>query len=321
MLTLLFASYISCAPAKDSAEPLVDRGWVHAHEEYEGGAFMAIWEAAPGELWVVGGQEAEGFVLVGEKDSWVPLTLPAETPLLNWVHGTSARDVWVGGLSGTILHWDGSSWSDYSVEMEEAIWGIHAKGVDSVIAVGGTSRWGGERGKILALQDGGFAEVPLPEQLSAVSNLFKVSYLNDQYWAVGAGGALLYGDENGFSAVGTGMAADLITIVSSSSALHAVGGRGTGVYFPILDGEQQAAIQLPAGINGVDDTESGVLVVGERGYSAEIANGEIQEHTAVTFDVLHAALVDSKGERYAVGGNLFTADSFFHGTLLYWGTE
>lgn len=319
-MTWLLLFYTACTESKDSAEPseALSAGWSHVFEEDVRGAFMSIWEAQPGDIWAVGGQEGAGFVVRGAKDTWEELDVPPQTPLLNWVHGTSQNDVWVGGLAGTLLHWDGSAWSDYSIEMDEAIWGIYANSETSVIAVGGESRWGGSVAKILSLKDGGFVEVDLPEPLSELGNLFKVSCLDDVFWAVGAQGALLYGDENGFSAVGTGLAADLITIVHSSDRLHVVGGRGTGLYFEVKNGVAQEPMQLPAGINGVAASDSGTLLVGERGYTALLEDDALEEQTSVTFDVLHAALVDSQGEHYAVGGNLFTAESFFHGTFLHW---
>ena len=65
----------------------------------EGGLWSA-WGPAPDDVWVVGGQADAGVVLRGDENGFTALDVPGETPLLNWVHGTSASDVWVGGLSG-----------------------------------------------------------------------------------------------------------------------------------------------------------------------------------------------------------------------------
>ena len=108
-------------PSKDVVEDeLLD--WHISVENDERGAFLSAWSPKEDEIWVVGGLPSTGVVLKGNKDiGWTEVALPENTPLLNWIHGTSETDIWVGGLYGSILHWNGSEWFDHSQEVEEAV--------------------------------------------------------------------------------------------------------------------------------------------------------------------------------------------------------
>ena len=77
------------------------------------------------------------------------------------------------------------------------------------------------------------------------------------------------------------------------------------------------ARQATAGLNGVQVLADGrAVVVGERGIAGlyDPATDSLEESPAPTSDVLHAAW--QHGDQvYAVGGNLYTADDFFHGSV------
>jgi hypothetical protein len=45
---------------------------------------------------------------------------------LSAVMGTSARSVWVAGANGTILHWDGATWSAVPSGTTRGIWTLWA---------------------------------------------------------------------------------------------------------------------------------------------------------------------------------------------------
>ena len=98
-----------------------------------------------------------------------------------------------------------------------------------------------------------------------------------------------------------------------------VGGRGTGILTTVMQQQLGEVYPCPAGLNGVHVfAEDRAFVVGERGYAAsmDINDGSIVEWPSITLDVLHATFVDSTGLVYAVGGNLFTADQYFHGIIM-----
>ena len=322
MFTVFSMLLFHCTKSEiDSSEPVVedDLSWTSTIVDDERGLLMSIWEAGEYDIWVAGGQTDKGLLIRCQTQDctqadWEELSLPEDTPLLNWIHGTTANDVWVGGISGTLLHWNGSTWEDYSFEMSEAIWGIHAD-ENSVTVVGGTSRWGGDTAVVSSLQGGDFINIEMPDVLSDVSNLFKVTATAEDTWIVGEQGTLMQCAAE-CSPIPTGLATDLITITADGNQVHLVGGRGTGIYSSIVDGGLGEVIQVPAGLNGVSAREGQVLVAGERGYAAFLENEQLVEIPSVTLDVLHAALIDSQGRAFAVGGNLFTAEPTFHGVLL-----
>ena len=317
---------IGCiAKTTDSSFDPANQQWRSVIEDDERGAWMSIWQAPEGEIWIVGGQPEEAKILKCshtrcDMDSFEEMELPQGTPLLNWVHGTSNVDVWVGGLQGTLLHWNGVDWEDYSQPIEEAIWGIYALSSDEVYAVGGTSRWGGTEAVVFSKSTDGFVSIPLPTELEDLPNLFKVSHDGDKFWLVGQQGALLQ-CETECVPIPTGITADLITISNQGNRLHVVGGRGTGIYFLIEDGVLGDIQQVPAGMNGVDAQNDSVFMVGERGYASLLEHGTEQELPSITLDVLHAAMISDEGLGYAVGGNLFTSDPFFHGIVLTYQVE
>jgi hypothetical protein len=325
----LLILYISCdGKTTDTADPLIIQDtsdstpsieWDVAKENAPEGLFMSAWAFSDDDIWIVGGQVDSGLVLRGATDQWEPLELPQDTPLLNWVNGTSNTDIWVGGLQGTLLHWNGSAWEDHSLDIEEAIWGIYAVSATDVIAVGGESKWGGSVATIAHYDGSEWANIDLPDELSDASNLFKVSHDGSQYWIVGAEGALITGDGESFEALPSGITTDLITVHHNGERTQIVGGRGTGLVIDIdLNGNLSSPVQAITGLNGVhiiDDSQS--FVVGERGYGAFYSNGQFEEIEAITVDVLHATFSSPNGTIYAVGGNLFTSDPTFHGILLY----
>ena len=305
----------------DTAPPAsATLSWSAVAEDVPEGAFLSVWGPSADDVWVVGGQYDAGYVLRGSGSDWSPQPLPEGTPLLNWVHGTSSSDIWLAGLSGTLLHWDGSAWTDHSVETDAAFWGLYAHPSGEVLAVGGASRWGGEAAMIWRYDGSAWASVDLPEPFTELTNLFKVNHDGSQYWLVGAGGAALAGDGASFSAVATGYAGDLVTVTrGDGDDIVVVGGRGTGVVLSSSGDRLSVVSEANAGLNGAWIYPSGqAVVVGERGYSAVFSPSDesINETVGITLDILHATWGQAGGKMYAVGGNLNTAEEYFHGVVL-----
>ena len=304
--------------------PLID--WQPIFTEDDVGAWLSAWGQDEGDVWVVGGQPEVGAIRRGPIDNLVLFDLPAGVPLLNWVHGTSPADVWVGGVQGTLLHWDGSAWTDHSLEVEEAIWGIYAVSADEVYAVGGESGFGGEQALALAWSGDGWTRLELPSELADLRNIFKVHHDGTALWMVGQGGAALRSEDGQtLQAVPTSTSADLVTANRplSGGPLVVVGGRGTGVVLEVDSeaGSPRLAVkaQSQGGLNGVQVYPSGVaVVVGEAGVSGlyHLDSDRLDEVLPTTRDVLHATCGVPGGRMLAVGGNLFTSDDLFHGTIL-----
>lgn len=292
-----------------------DGAWLRAHVPPD----------TPETIWLVGGQPTEGAIKRGNSlTGFETVELPTNTPLLNWADGSS-DNLWVGGLNGTVLHWNGSVWSDHSIGVPEAIWGLTVDNeTGTVIAVGGSSRWGGESAVAYRYDNDEWFPLVLPTELDRLNNLFKVAYDGSNYWMVGSSGAMIYGSLDGLTAVPTGLTQDLITVSSSpaASSVHIVGGRGTGLYTTGNTGAIEPPTQFIAGINGIAmNADSHGLLVGEMGYGAFLSNdGSIlYEPSPATTHILHAAAVhsiDGKQYWYAVGGNLGTAESTFEGSIL-----
>ena len=292
--------WLACTgKALDSSTPEeISPTWRVVEENLPQGVLMSVWGGTDDDVWVVGGQYDQGFVLRGSGDTWTEVPIPEQTPLLNWVHGLSSEDVWVAGLSGALIHWNGREWTDHSLDITESFWGVFVQSSDRVIAVGGESRWGGETARIYFYDGQSWTETDLPAEWQGASNLFKASYVDDQFWMVGASGASLFGTEQGVTSVPTGMTTDLITVHKHENREEGVvvGGRGTGLIATISSGQLQSVQQFPAGLNGVYALGDGrAVVVGERGYGAiyDIETGDTTEITSVTLDVLHATFVDS----------------------------
>lgn len=290
--------------------------WRFAEQGAPEGVFLSAWGASGDDVWVVGGQPDRGAVLRGAGTSFAPIDLPPGVPLLTWVHGTSADDVWVAGIEGTVLHWDGDDWNDRSLDTDQALWGIHAR-PGAVRAVGGQSSWGGDAAVAAEWDGTAWTFLDLPPELDELSSLFKVTWDGDAWWVVGAGGVALTGSP--LQTVGTGFAQDLVTVDASGGPLVVVGGRGTGAVLERAGEGLAVTAQARAGLQGVDviDAER-ALVCGENGLTGlyDVAGDALVEVPPLTTDVLHGCFVAPDGRPYAVGGNLFTSGDTFMGTIL-----
>lgn len=306
-------------PAGDTdAAPLI--AWEPVLQADARGAFLMAWADGSGDVWVVGGQPETGIVLRGTASNLAEVPLPEGTPLLNWVHGTGPDDVWVGGLNGTVLHWDGAAWSDRSLEMEEAVWGLYAMGPGDVWAVGGTSAWGGQTARIRHRTGETWDDVALPDVLTDLGNLFKVHHDGTTLWSCGFAGSVVRSDDGStLTAVPTGYAGDIVTVHGQPGQDPVfVGGRGTGAILEV-DGDAVSVVETArAGLSGVHVLPDGrAIVVGERGLAGvyDTASDTLTEAPVPTEDVLHGVVVDGEGRVWAAGGNLYTAGDAFEGSL------
>lgn len=298
--------------------------WEVVVDDDDRGMLMSAW-GAPGEpAWVVGGSLTGGGVAfrLDPDGALSEVDLPDQTAMLTWVHGRSADDVWLAGLYGTLLHWDGQDWTDRSWDVEEAFWGVHAGPDGTVVAVGGPFRQVGSA-PVIARGDRstGLEAVAIPDELADFTdNLFKVHHDGvDRFLAVGAGGvALSLGSTGEASALATGTARDLVTVHGVGDDLVGVGGRGTGGLFEWNGAAWEEVGATPAGVSGVHVLPDGhAVVVGENGYAGRWLRpgATVVESAPVTTDLLHAVWVDpDDGTAWAVGGSWFGTD--YTGTLL-----
>lgn len=333
LVGVMLAMLASCDPDpvqtdvdQDTDAPTAALTWSVHRDADPLGMFMSAWGTGASDVWIVGGQPDEGVLLRGGPGGLDPIDLPEGTPMLNWVHGTSASDVWLAGLRGTLLHWDGSTFTSHSQDVPEAFWGVHAA-EGQVLAVGGPFRAEGQQ-PILYHHDGTeWASLPIPSELSP-SGLFKAHHDGSLFQVVGAEGTALSVAHDGTTApVATGTGIDLITLHraegDAGSRLIAVGGRATGILMEHDGTRWNLLDEAFTGLSGVHDLGDGqVVAVGERGLTVHYnrTTGALTDNLqSPTLDLLHAVWVAPSGLAWAVGGNFYTSGDFrgvvLHGEL------
>jgi hypothetical protein len=297
--------FVGCRPGG----PLPDN-WEEAFDASAVGWMMSGWGPGDGSLWVVGGRESAGAILRFDANGWRQIDPGFPVPLLNWVHGTSASDVFVGGLDGTMLHFDGSSWTAQETPVTAPVWGIWAVAPDDVWAVGGNNLFAGTP---FVLHYGGaqWSLAPIPVlQRPGVYAFFKVwgSGPNDVY-IVGQNGAILHWDGESFTEEGAGISQDLIGIWGTGpDDITVVGGRGTAelAHFDGTQWHRAPPSSLP-GLNGVWTRRSDVAhVVGVAGTVLRVdpRTLEVLEKVPVpTTFALHSVFGDASGQILAFGAN------------------
>jgi hypothetical protein len=289
--------------------PLPD-AWEEAFDASDIGWMMSGWGPGDGSLWVVGGRESGGVILHYDSDGWRQIDPGFPVPLLNWVHGTSAANVFVGGLDGQMLHFDGRSWTAQETPVTTPVWGIWAVAPGDAWAVGGNNQ---VRGTPFVLHYDGaqWSLAPIPVlQRPGVYAFFKVwgSGPNDIY-TIGQNGAILHWDGESFTEQGAGISQDLIGIWGTGpNDITVVGGRGTAelAHFDGTQWQHAPPSPLP-GLNGVWTRRSDVAhAVGVGGTVVRVdpRTLEVLEKVPVptTFD-LHSVFGDASGQMLAFGAN------------------
>ena len=342
-LVLLLTALVACdAPTTEDDDVVVDTddpcagayaaadyalSWTAVRDQDALGMMMSVWGACQNDVWVVGGQKTgDGFALRGQGDTFEAQPLPADTPMLNWVHGVEVDDLWVGGISGTLLHWTGSDWEDHSLEEEGAIWGVHARSSDDALAVGGGFFGAGT--PFAYRYDGtAWTKLTLPEAVTEAQILFKAYATGDGYAVVGSRGLALSVGASGVSVTASEAASndDMVTIHAAPGHDPVAVGGFTGGAIWSLDATEgwQTVSTTPSvflKLNGVHDQGNGlVTAVGNQGSTGvwDRGAGTWTEAAPFTLDLLHATWVAPNGDTYGVGGNFLTSGDTFHGTLGY----
>jgi hypothetical protein len=134
---------------------------------------FGIWSDTHGDVWAVG----EGVVLRRHAGVWSPAFNPSGSVYSVWSNET---DLWVVGDSGTILRWNGSTWTSESIDggnRLNAVWGS------------GSDVWAvGDNGTIVHRTTAGWT----PERSDRTDDLFGVwASSPDDVWAVGGEGVIL----------------------------------------------------------------------------------------------------------------------------------
>jgi hypothetical protein len=91
----------------------------------------ALWTAVPGEVWTV---SYNGCIALRTSAGWIGTPSGTEETLAS-VWGRTSEDIWAVGLHGTVLHWQGTSWSKVDPATTASLYAVGGKNRD-VWAVG-----------------------------------------------------------------------------------------------------------------------------------------------------------------------------------------
>ncbi len=171
------------------------------------------------------------------------------------VWGTGPNDVWIVGSAGTILRWNGSTWSTVASATSEWLSVPSGNGPDDVwiVGTGGTIlRWDGSR---LSAVASGTTQALFGVWTSGPSDA----------WAVGASGTILHWDGSVWSAVPSGTSYRLWRVWGSGpDDVWAVGNSdvtGSGIIVHWNGSTWSPAVDAPAaaliGVWGLDPTTFG----------------------------------------------------------------
>jgi hypothetical protein len=101
---------------------------------------FGIFSFGAGDTWAVGGDPAaeSGVILRHDGSAFVEVEAPADALGATWfkVWGAAPDDVWIVGLGGTALHWDGTAFTAIATPANRPLLTVHGAG-DDVVAVGG----------------------------------------------------------------------------------------------------------------------------------------------------------------------------------------
>jgi len=269
----------------------------------------SVWGSACNDVFAIGHSNEIIFHFNGS--TWSKMyRVPGSSIRLSSVWGSSGTDVFAVGSGGTILHYNGTSWSYMSSGTTEGLNTIWGSSAADVFAVGGN-------GTILHYDGSEWTSMqnPLsgtPNNLSGVwgnsgSDVFAVS-----------GSTILHYNGSAWSTMSSGTTNTLYGVWGSSgSDVFAVGGppgSGYGIILHYNGTDWTTLMQrgITGELNGVwASSETDVFVVGDSGTILHYNSGTWSQMTSGTTKDLSGVWASSETDVFAVGAS---------GTLHYNGT-
>lgn len=288
------------------------RQWREAFDATETGWLLNVWGPSGDDLYAVGGSPDTGVVMHHDGDGWSELDTGLDVPLLNWTWGFGPDRIWMVGNGGTIIHWDGSTWTRQELETptDQALWGVWGASPDDLWAVGGNGRAEGQA-TILRYDGSVWRTVAVPAlERSNVWAFFKVWGTGpDDVWMVGQRGAVLQWNGSELVEHLVGTSEDLISVWGTGpDHIAVVGGRGNGVVSTWDGAEWHTDPLAPVpGLNGVWMRRPDVVhAVGALGtiVTIDFDTHDVTESYQDTADDFHSVFGDPSGHITTVGGNL-----------------
>ncbi|HZI41427.1 MAG TPA: Ig-like domain-containing protein, partial [Gemmatimonadaceae bacterium] len=197
--------------------------------------------------------------------SWTAMSIPS-SPLLHGIWGSSTKQVFAVGSAGTILRFDGSTWTSMSGDAVRSnlwdAWGSSASDVHVASeAVAG-------QGQRLHYDGGAWSVASIPDGVNYYS-VWGTSATNVYFG--GDYGTFLHFDGDAMSPIETGTRSPLLGIWgSSANDVYAVGLNGTALHY---DGQSVKAFTLP-GLATEPFTESLGAVWGSSANDLWIGGGD-----------------------------------------------
>lgn len=305
---LLFLSALALAGCPGPDAP---PAWEPAFDASGVGWLLNVASSSDTDVWVVGGSPSDGVAWHFDGTAWSEVPLDASVPLLNWTMPFTPSDAFMVGNGGTVLRWDGSSFTPMASGTTEDLWGVWGAAPNDVWAVGG-SGFPGATATLIHYDGTSWQPVTIPPlERADVRAFFKVwgSSASD-VWVVGQRGAVLHYDGATWEERLVGASQDLIAVWGTGpDHVVMVGGRGNGIVVTWNGSEYRTENLAPLpGLNGV-------WMDGDRVFHAVGIEGTL---VTVDFDTLawtdddatttrltyHAIHGDASGRLWAVGGSL-----------------
>jgi hypothetical protein len=234
-----------------------------------------------------------------------------------WVHAFSASSQVAVGQGALVLHLDGDKVTRLPSKgfANQTVYGAWGTGANDFYVVGSAT---GRDGFIWHWDGQQFTAEALPENLprsarGELPGLFKVWGRGDDVWVVGSLGTILHRRGNAaFVLEPSATKTTLFTVHGTPSSLFISGGQNDGTLLEQQpDGSFRNVTPLGAPLlQGVFASGTDVVAVGERARVFAREGTGAFAPVALTLPApvqsLHAAMVDARGDYWAVGGNVLS---------------
>jgi hypothetical protein len=226
--------------------------WTNA-PAHNSGTLVSVWGSSASSVWAAG-----DAISRWNGDAWVvEASATNGNDFFEDIWGSSASDVWaVGFFGGTILHWNGSSWSGGRTYLAHGLFGVWGASANDVWAAG-------EVGTILHWNGSAWTSVP-----SGTTQILRGVWGSSasDVWVVGEAGTTLHWDGGAWTSVPSGTTSHLFRAWgTSANDVWAVGTAGTILHWngSAWSNSASGTTQILRGVWG--SSASDVWVVGHGG--------------------------------------------------------
>lgn len=223
---------------------------------------------------------------------------------LNDLAALSSSDVWAVGGVGTILHYNGSTWTKVGSPVKENLYGIEIVDAANGWAVGGG-------GTILYWNGTTWTQVSSP----TTSTLRSISMSSaTSGWAVGDGGTIIHWDGSSWVETLSPVSTTLrgVSAVKKSTAASAVGDGGIVLWFGETGWETSESITTNDLLAVQLTSATNVWVAGKYGTVLKWNGTSWTDYSVDSMTTIRTIVLDFLG-RPIVGGNYYGS-----GQIFYW---